>query len=107
MVIDHIDRNTLNNIRTNLRVISSAENAQNRTANNGRALPENTVLYRTKGPNKYGVCINFGSYKTIEEAQLAVSNFRREHYPWSKEARKEGFSLCPCLKDVLPKGVAG
>lgn len=106
-VIDHIDRSPLNNRRSNLRVVYGYENAQNIVfKNRTKKIPPN--IFKTKnakGHKRYSVRISLGGYGTKQEALDVVKKFRSEHYPWSKEA--VGATPCPCLKDVLPNGVAG
>lgn len=99
-VIDHVDRNPLNNRRANLRAITKTENSQNISSKPKRnGLPRN-VIKTSSG--KYSAYISLGTYETKEKALIAAKNFRALHYPWSAETRGQ---ICECLKDVLPKGI--
>ena len=61
-VIDHIDRNPLNNKRSNLRITTYRQNILNSDRFDIHGVSFDTTT------NKYRVRISFGLYETIEEA---------------------------------------
>lgn len=90
---DHIDRDRLNNTRSNLR---PATNAQNRQNTNGWGATGVRGVTWDKNRQKYiaGVKINYkrhnlGRFDTLEEAAAVVAAFRAEHMPFSEEALSE------------------
>lgn len=90
MVVDHINHNTLDNRRANLRVVTIAENTQNRRGarrSNSSGLRGVSWHART---NKWraravanGRDTHLGYFSNIEDAVAAVVAFRREHMPYS------------------------
>lgn len=88
MEVDHIDGNALNCMRSNMRVVSTASNAQNKHFAWSR--PGVRGVSYTK-ENKYrarvglnGKSIYLGVYETLGEASLAVKSFRKEHMEYSE-----------------------
>jgi hypothetical protein len=84
LVVDHIDGNTLNNTKANLRVVTQKANVHNQ--NSQGELPRN-VTYNPNS-NKYRVSFkvdgkrkSFGQYHTIEEAEQVAINARRLFMP--------------------------
>lgn len=76
MVVDHINGDTLDNKKSNLRILSTAENATNIKFRRNSASGFTNILLEKDG--KYRVRINgknFGRYKTIDEAL----NVRAKH----------------------------
>lgn len=84
-VIDHINHNTLDNRKCNLREVTRKENGSNVNINtHGSVGIRNIIL--DKG--KYRVRINrisFGRYNTLEEAIKVASEKRKEIFPLSNE----------------------
>lgn len=91
--VDHIDHDTLNNCRSNLRVVTHAQNHQNRRAEGDRGTSSRFrgVSFRKdkkKRPwHAYG-CIDgklkhLGFFEDEQEAADAAAAWRREHMPFS------------------------
>lgn len=94
VLVDHINGNPLDNRRCNLRLTDHTGNAQNRvvmstnklgikgisTANNGAFIARATV----NGKTKY-----LGLFSKLEDAEIAVKEFRSKHMPFSQEALNE------------------
>lgn len=89
MEVDHINGDHLDNRRSNLRVATKAENAQNR-----HNLPSRGVSWdprRKKWQARVRLnhrTYHLGRFERREDAVNAVQTFRREHMPFS-EADKE------------------
>ena len=94
---DHRNHDGLDNRRCNLRIVSNAENGQNRRgaqANNRTSRHRGVSYSAGEGKWKTGVQINgrryrLGTYENEQEAHRAVLAFRREHMPYS-QADQEG-----------------
>ena len=78
LVIDHIDRNPLNNRKNNLRQVTPSENCINKVIKGVHYVlrEKKWVAYITKDYKRY----HLGYFKTIEQALLARSNARNKYY---------------------------
>lgn len=89
-VIDHVNHNTLDNRKQNLREISKKENSQNICSHlkNSKTQYRNITIER----GKYRVRIrgkSFGRYSTIEEAKQVAINKRKEVFPISSNLNEK------------------
>jgi hypothetical protein len=96
--VDHINGDTLDNRRANLRICAHAENRQNHThgGNRGSSSPYRGVSLDRVTRNrekvwKAQVMLNghnhfLGRYATPEEAAEVAARFRAEHMPYSADA---------------------
>lgn len=75
--VDHINHNTLDNRKSNLRICTNAENCRNKKPTKGRLLPKGVTFIKK---NKYkaqickdGIRYNIGSFWNIKQAALAYN----------------------------------
>jgi len=77
-VVDHIDRNTINNNVNNLRVVSHQQNMSNRRpANKGYSFYKYSGKYKAKISHNNRV-YKLGTYDTAEEAHNAYLEAKRQ-----------------------------
>ena len=94
ILVDHIHGNKMDNRKEELRETSSLQNLQNRhTARNNSASGVLGVTWDSDKDmwlarvNIAGVSRYLGRYHFLEDASDAITKFRAEHLPFSKEAR--------------------
>lgn len=80
MVIDHVDGNSLNNSRSNLRVCTRQQNLMNRANTKGRGIPKG--VYLDHGRYRAQICVagkrtSLGNFKTPELASAAYQDAAR------------------------------
>ncbi|MFP7447137.1 HNH endonuclease [Bacillus infantis] len=88
-VVDHYDRNTLNNKRKNLRIVTAAQNNQNTSLQKNNKTGARGVYWCTHR-NKYRAYVKhkgkyhyFGYYLTVEDAAVAAENGRKKLLPYA------------------------
>jgi len=91
MQVDHINRNRLDNRRENLRVVTCAENHQNRGSYEGSTSKHRGVWW-SKQRQKWraaerlnGKAYHLGYFSSEAEAAMAASAWRMVHMPHSVE----------------------
>lgn len=92
VLVDHINLNPLDNRKANLRLATTALNAQNQGSRGGSSQHRGVVWDKTRGKWRAqcvlnGRCHNLGRYDNEEEAAHVVSTFRAEYMPFSEDAR--------------------
>jgi hypothetical protein len=95
LIVDHINHNTLDNRRENLRILTNAENQQNRVQFNKWGQRRGVCIDKSKGQWVAYITINkkrihLGQFKTEEEANKVVVNARKKYMPYSPENKMEG-----------------
>lgn len=93
LVVDHINHDTLNNTRENLRVITQGQNCQNRKGPQINSTTDIRGVSFVKHFKKYkahmqlnGKTITIGYFHDIKEAEKAVIKARERFMPFSKDA---------------------
>lgn len=92
MVVDHINHDTLDNRKVNLRVLSRSENRQNlnvfsKTSSGVRGVHYHKATKKWQGTvTKDGKRMFYGLFDSIEEAEVAVIEARKKCMPFTIEA---------------------
>ena len=95
MLVDHINGNSLDNRRANLRTVSASGNRQNliNLVSTNKSGIRGVSWYKPLGKWRAKVCVNkkhyhLGYYNSVEAAEQVVKEFRRKNMPYSLEARE-------------------
>lgn len=90
---DHINGDRLDNRRANLRVVTNAQNSQNKTRLNSNNTSGHKGVYWNKARGKWqaygkidGRARYLGLYDDIETAAQVARAYRASHLPFSREA---------------------
>lgn len=91
MEVDHINHDTLDNRRENLRVITTAQNQQNRKGaqtNNKTSGIRNVHWHKSSNSWEVQVKLNrkkifIGCFKDIHDAELAAIEARKKYFPYA------------------------
>lgn len=93
MIVDHIDGDGLNNRRSNLRIVTLAQNQQNRRGATSRSKSQIRGVYFDKGSSKWRAQLKVNRrtiwsarFSDIESASRAVSEMRSKHMTHSVES---------------------
>ncbi|WP_134700545.1 HNH endonuclease [Ammoniphilus sp. YIM 78166] len=103
MVVDHIDRNSLNNKRENLRVISAGENMQNRKIHsNNTSGVRGVSWYKKTGQWRVQICLqgkmkNLGLFDHFDDAVAVSKAAYQDFMPYSEE--DDDYQKAPTLFD--------
>lgn len=87
MQIDHIDRNTLNNRRSNLRIVTPLQNVLNRESFKGSSSKYKGVAFEKDRKRwKASICVNgvlknLGRYKVERDAAIAYNQAAKKYFP--------------------------
>ncbi len=89
--VDHINRDRLDNQKSNLRIVTFIQNHQNRTSYKGSKSKYRGIyfhkfsgLWHARGSLNNKV-YSIGYFKSEDEAGKAASDWRRENMPYSEE----------------------
>jgi len=93
MEVDHINGDRLDNRRCNLRVVTRAQNCQNKPSLGGSSKYRGVHWCKRTKRWMARAKLNqktyyLGSYEDEEDAADAASKFREEHMPFSEEGRR-------------------
>lgn len=92
-VVDHVNHNTLDNTNLNLRIITNAENLQNRKGATSKSRSGVRGISWAIKDKKWLASVKLGGktiyskhFDNLEEAKKSVIEFRRHHMPFSNES---------------------
>lgn len=95
MDIDHINHNTLDNKRSNLRALTHGQNIQNRKGAQTNCKSGVRGVHWCKYRNKWKALITFkgkqiyiGLFENLIDAEKAVVESRKKYFPYSIEVKK-------------------
>jgi AP2 domain/HNH endonuclease len=96
--VDHINGDTLDNRRANLRIVTDAENAQNQGSRGGSSRYRGVTFDKSRGRWMATAMLNgrrttIGRYATEIEAAEAAAEWRARNMPFSAEGTRKSKGL--------------
>lgn len=92
LVVDHINGDTLDNRRANLRVVTPAQNAQNQGSRGGSSRHRGVTWDRSRGKwlahaQLNGRKVTLGRFADEDEAGAVAAEWRQRHMAYSTEGK--------------------
>ena len=91
VIVDHINHDTFDMRKVNLRCVTSSQNSQNRRGASSVSSTGIRNVYWFKGIQRFCVELQvdgknkrFGTYKTLEEARVVADEIRHRYMPYSE-----------------------
>lgn len=109
MVVDHIDRDSLNNRRENLRIVSPGENMQNRKIHrNNTSGVRGVSWYKKTGQWRVQLSLNgkmknLGLFDHFDDAVTVAKAAYEDHMPYYEGNEDENYEKSPTLFDFTYK----
>ena len=98
--VDHIDRNKLNNKKSNLRLVSRSKNCYNQVKKNFNNSSKYKCVYFKKDRNKWGVQVSYRIHDTSYRYHKVGFNTELEAAIYANEKMKEFHGKYAVLNEI-------